>query len=434
VTDRSVPTAVGFTRNRWLLVRLAAQNLGRRRLRALFLGVAVTLAVGVGFASFIAGWALRAGVATSFARMGADLVVVPRGVLVNLTASLLTVEPTDETLDAGTAAALGAIPGVARVAPQRMVRAAAEGRQLNLIAFDPANDFTVLTWLREQRPGRPMKASDLLAGGRLPGRVGETLSVCGRPLEIYGRLGKTSVGPFDESYFVTFAGLDALVAASTVLAPARDRSADHGGHAGHASAPAACVSGFVPGRVTAFLLQLAPNAKSGEARFAIGQLPDVKVVEGNIVLISSRQAVSTLFVGIAVFTALLLLALLILVSLLFSAIVEERSREIGLLRAMGATPNQVMVMILAEAALVTGLGGLAGMAFGASLLFVFARSIGYYFSSLGVPFVWPPAGVLELVGVGAVVFSALLGLIGALLPAWRLRRLEPFALIHAEGR
>src|SRR5437870_3780885 len=63
-------------KDRWLLMRLAAQNVGRRRLRAIFLGIAVMLGVGVAFASFIAGWSLRAGIATSFSRMGADLLVV----------------------------------------------------------------------------------------------------------------------------------------------------------------------------------------------------------------------------------------------------------------------------------------------------------------------------------------------------------------------
>ena len=58
------------------------------------------------------------------------------------------------------------------------------------------------------------------------------------------------------------------------------------------------------------------------------------------------------------------IALLILVSLLFSAIVQERYREVGLLRAMGAQPNQVMTIILAEAAVITALGGLAGLGFG----------------------------------------------------------------------
>ncbi|MEZ5888867.1 MAG: hypothetical protein R3D52_00560 [Xanthobacteraceae bacterium] len=131
--------------DRWLLVRLAAQNVGRRRLRATFLGVAVMLGVGVGFASFVAGWALREGIASNFLRMGADLVVVPRATLVNITASLLTVQPTDATLAADLERKIAAISGVARIAPQRIVPTMVDGQTANLIAFDPARDFSVLT-------------------------------------------------------------------------------------------------------------------------------------------------------------------------------------------------------------------------------------------------------------------------------------------------
>src|SRR4249920_3421074 len=136
----------------WLLIRLAAQNVGRRRLRAIFLSAAVMLGVGIAFASFVAGWALREGMATSFSRMGADLVVVPRATLVNITASLLTVQPTDATLAADIERKIAAIPGVAGVAPQRIVPTLVEGQAANLIAFDPARDFSVLTWIEEHRP------------------------------------------------------------------------------------------------------------------------------------------------------------------------------------------------------------------------------------------------------------------------------------------
>jgi putative ABC transport system permease protein len=187
-------------------------------------------------------------------------------------------------------------------------------------------------------------------------------------------------------------------------------------------------------RVSAFLLQLSPGARLEEVKFGLAQLPGVKVVEGNGVLTSSRQALSTLLIGIAAFTALELIALLILVSLLFSAIVQERYREVGLLRAMGANPNQVMTVILAEAAIITALGGVAGLCFGAAVLLTFARSLGFYFGLLGVPFSWPPLAVLQAGAILAIVFSAMLGLAGALLPAWRVRRMAPYALIQGEGR
>ena len=151
-------------------------------------------------------------------------------------------------------------------------------------------------------------------------------------------------------------------------------------------------------------------------------------------LISSRQALSTLLIGIAAFTAFQLVALLILVSLLFSAIIQERYREVGLLRAMGAKPGQVMAIILAEAAIITGLGGLAGLGFGVAVLLTFARSLGFYFGLIGVPFSWPPFGVLQTAAIVAIAFSAILGLVGAFLPAWRVRRMAPYDLIQAEGR
>jgi putative ABC transport system permease protein len=123
-----------------------------------------------------------------------------------------------------------------------------------------------------------------------------------------------------------------------------------------------------------------------------------------------------------------------LMSLLFSAIVQERYREIGLLRAMGAGPNQVVAIILGEAAITTGLGGLAGVVFGAVLLLAFARSLAFYFGLLGIPFSWPPPSILQAGVVVALAFSGILGVAGAFVPAWRVRRMAPYALIQAEAR
>ena len=142
----------------------------------------------------MAGWALRAGIGVSFARMGADLVVVPPATLVNITSSLLTVQPTDQTLALDLGRQLAAIPGIERVAPQRVVPALVEGRPVNLIAFDPVRDFSVLTWLEEHKPA---PAAGLIAGARQNAALDASLGVCGLPLSVSGRLAVTGVGPFD---------------------------------------------------------------------------------------------------------------------------------------------------------------------------------------------------------------------------------------------
>jgi putative ABC transport system permease protein len=249
------------------------------------------------------------------------------------------------------------------------------------------------------------------------------------PMTIHGRLGKTGVGPFDDSYFLTF---DAL---TQIISICRSSVAGIGGKPdAMRHGDKECPPDLMPGRVSAFLLQLSPSAKIDEVKFAIAHLPDIRIVEGNTVLTTSRRALSTLLIGVVVFAAFQLTGLLILMALLFSAIVQERYREMGLLRAMGAGPDQVMTIILGEAAITTGLGGLAGVIFGAIVLLAFARSLAFYFGLLGIPFSWPAPGILQAGVVVALAFSGILGVAGAFVPAWRVRRMAPFALIQSEAR
>ncbi|WP_036285120.1 FtsX-like permease family protein [Methylocystis sp. ATCC 49242] len=421
------------SRARFLLLRLASQNVARRLLRSVFLGLAIMIAVGVGFSGAILGWSLRDGIVTSFSRMGADLGIVPQGTLVNLTSTLLTVQPTELELDTQLGEALHQIPGVAKVAPQRLVEAGVEGRAIRLIAYDPDADFTVEPWL-PQGQRRSLAPTGLLVGERVTQKPGEALSVCGRTLTIDGRLGHTGVGPVDESYFLTFAGLEQLIDAARQMrpdgAPAPHETGDshHHHHMG-----AECLPDLAPGRVSAFLLQLAPGASLEQARFAIGQIPAIKVVSGNPIFTAARQSLGTLVWGAGAFAALLLMALLFVVSLLFSAIVQERYREIGMLRAMGARPRQIITLTLLEALLITGIGGVAGVVFGISLIFLAARSLGFYFTSLGVPFEGPPDGFIIGAGAASLCFGLMLGLIGALLASRQAMRLEPARMIQMES-
>jgi putative ABC transport system permease protein len=415
--------------DRWLLIRVAAQNVGRRPARTILLGIAVMVNVGIGFASFVIGSALKAGMATSFARMGADLVVVPRGTLVNITSSLLTVQPTDETLDAALEKVLVSIGGVAQVSPQRIVPMLVDGQPANVVAFDPAHDSSILNWL-ESRQDEPLGTGGIIIGGRLRGQRGAQLSVCGLPMTIHGRLGKTGVGPFDDSYFLTFDALAQVISICRSSPAAVGGKPDAMRHGGSKE----CSPDLIPGRVSAFLLQLSRSAKIDEVKFAIAQLPGIRIVEGNAVVTTSRQALSTLLIGVVAFAGFQLTGLLIVMSLLFSALVQERCREIGLLRAMGARPDQVMAIILGEAAITTSMGGLAGVVFGGVLLLAFARSLAFYFGALGIPFSWPAYSIMLAAVVVALISSGILGVAGAFVPACRVRRMAPYALIQAEAR
>jgi putative ABC transport system permease protein len=190
------------------------------------------------------------------------------------------------------AKSLAAIPGVATAAPQRIVLSQIDEHPANLIAFDPAIDFSILPWLGEHLPG-PLTADHVIAGGRVKVRVGDALRLCGKPFVVHGRLEQTGVGPFDQSYFLS---LEALAALSAIIrksgvqngqSPAASANAADGLAAPDpvdrlkAGETNACGADISVDRVSAFLLRLSPDAKLQDVKFAIAQLPGVRIVEGN---------------------------------------------------------------------------------------------------------------------------------------------------------
>ncbi|MGW7447282.1 ABC transporter permease [Kitasatospora sp. NPDC054795] len=93
--------------------------------------------------------------------------------------------------------------------------------------------------------------------------------------------------------------------------------------------------------------------------------------------------------------------------------VLERRHEIGLRRSLGATRGQIRLQFVTESLLLSGLGGLAGVALGAAATYAFAVSG-------GLPWVVPPWAVS-----GGFAATLLIGTVAGLYPAVRASRLSP---------
>ena len=105
--------------------------------------------------------------------------------------------------------------------------------------------------------------------------------------------------------------------------------------------------------------------------------------------------------------------------------VYERTREIGVLRAVGWTRRQVMLMILGETIVVSLLGGLLGIAFGFLMLYA-ARD---FMALIGTNVV----NVRPTLILQAFVVVFILGVVGGISPARRAARLQPIEAIRYEG-
>jgi len=111
----------------------------------------------------------------------------------------------------------------------------------------------------------------------------------------------------------------------------------------------------------------------------------------------------------------------------FYMIVNERQREIGLLRAMGGKKQHIFKLIISEALVISLIGGLIGLVIGAALLFSFKNFI---LSSLRLPYLLPSVKVLIELVSGAIIFSAVTGLLASLMPAISASRMEPYEAIR----
>jgi putative ABC transport system permease protein len=400
------------------MIDLSLHNLGRRKTRTLLLVMAVAISSAIVFAGAVLLRSIDTSMAVGFSRLGADLMVVQADALTNITAALLTVEPTDKTVSADLFDR-SVVPGISRAAAQRVFRAehsgfGSHGDSVDLIGFDQEHDFTIGPWIAE-RLGRPMQPGDVILGARRDLPLGSEIQLFGEPFRVYARLARTGVGTHERGIFMpsdTLIGLGPAIRQHTgTLPPMLD-----------------------PARVSGFLVEVAPGATDLQVKFALlSHFPDIAVVSGASLLTGIRQGLAALFGGMLSLAMAMLASIAIMVSVLFSAIVTERRGELGLLKAIGARRAQIARMIISEAMIATGAGGIIGVVLGVLLLRAFERSLVYHLTEMGVPFLWPEPTYTMLTGIACVLAALLIGAVGAVAPAWRASRRDAYELIRAEG-
>jgi putative ABC transport system permease protein len=152
------------------------------------------------------------------------------------------------------------------------------------------------------------------------------------------------------------------------------------------------------------------------------------------------------FILLAVASISVLVAFIGIMTTMFTAVIE-RTREIGLLKALGFNNRSVLLMFVAESTLIGVVGGLIGAATGVGLGYIMSA----VFSVVSTQNV-QSAGALSTAGsssaatafsgispvftpeliVGAIVMAAAVGAVAGLLPAWRAAKLTPVEALRYE--
>jgi putative ABC transport system permease protein len=340
-------------------------------------------------------------------RLGADVIVVPKDAEMPVQGAILMGTPTKRVMPAADVTLIGTIRGVAVASPQLYLESLANASccsvsSMFVVAYDPATDFTLQPWLEKKLSGR-LSLYEAIGGAYVfapPGEGG--IRLYGSLLKLKGTLGPTGTN-LDQSLFVTFD------TASEVARLSRTRGVK----------PLA----LPKDGVSSVLVKVLPGADPESVALDIAAtVPGVAAIAGPDMFDSYRGQISGLLRGLTIVVALIAALALAVTAFVFSLSAHERRRQIGVLRALGATRRDVLVSLLAEALVLAVAGGVVGAALGALCVFAFRTLL---VSGLGFPFLFPAPLTLAALIAGGLTAALCIVAVAALVPVARISGQEP---------
>jgi len=239
--------------------------------------------------------------------------------------------------------------------------------------------------------------------------VGKSVKINGVSYEIVGVLdaqGQTIIGTPDENVYIP------LTTAQTRLYPARTRRGEHYVSNITAQAVSEDQADTAVAQITTILREQHNIGPGDDDDFRIFSQTDL------LEAVSTVTATLTAFLGAIAAISLMVGGIGIMNIMLVS--VTERTREIGIRKAVGALKRDIMIQFLLESILVSLLGGALGI------------GLGWIMSNVASNLIELTTVIQPTTVALAAGFAAAVGLVFGIYPAWRAASLQPIEALRYE--
>ncbi|KGK89131.1 ABC transporter permease [Desulfosporosinus sp. HMP52] len=378
------------------LTDIALQNLRRRKMRSALLVISVIIGVAAIIFLYSTTQAMKEDVANKLDQYGSNILILP-DTGEALTFGGITVEaPTQvKELDMSLIPLMQTIKNketLATIAPKLLVNTNINGQEILLLGVDFLQEFRLKKWWKVDGLSKNQlpSADEVILGSDVALSLNLTLnqnvSIKGQDFKVAGIIQPTGSAENDQAVFMDLAVLQKLANRPNAISLIE----------------------------TAALCYTCPIEEV--TRQLSDKLPGTKVTALKSTLESRDTTVTKFNLFARSVSLILFLASGLVITITMKSSVEERTREIGILRAIGFRKRHIIQIVLTEAGLLSLLGGLLG--------YLLGMGAAVYFGSAMVK-----AEVLipwqsDLL-VYALSASLLIGLVGSLYPAWKAARLDP---------
>jgi len=389
---------------------MAFRNLRRRPLRTGILVAALSLMVAalVFALSFVT--RVNSSIKLTSDRLGADLLIVPTGARGGAEDILVENRATSFYMNKSFVDRIKKIEGIDKVSAQTylvtLTGLCCSVPSSMVVAFNQETDFIVSPWMKDKL-GRKLRKGEAIVGSESAfninlGLVEMEAKLFGSVFSMVGVLDKTGSG-LDTAVFISDENIAEIV---------KNSDAD-----------------IKPDQISVIFAKL---NKGADPYMVMSEIEN-NIIELDVVmrkdigksLITTLGDISKSFYLTMVLSTVLSL---FLVWAIFTAIANERAREVGIMRALGAKERHVVKLFLFEVLVLGAIGSIVGIVTGTTLTLIMAQSFSIL-KNLPVDLTNFTRTVIAFAGL---LFGTGICVLGALSPVQRLKKLEPLLVIKQE--
>ena len=378
------------------LTDIALQNLSRRKMRSALLVISVIIGVSSIIFLYTTTQAMKEDVANKLDQFGSNILILP-DTGEAMTFGGITVEaPTQiNQLDMSLIPLMKTIKNketLATIAPKLLVDTKIKGQEILLLGVNFPQELHLKKWWKLDGLAKNQipTANEVILGSDAARSLGlspkQTITIKGQDFKVAGVIQPTGSTENDQAVFIDLAVLQKLSNRPNAISLIEAAAFCY-----------TCPIDEVTKQLTAIL-------------------PGTKITALRSTLESRNDTINRFNLFARIVSLILFLASSLVITMTMKSSVEERTREIGILRAIGFRKRHIIQIVLTEAGILSVLGGLLGYLLGMGA----AVSFGSVLVKAQVQIPWQ-SNLL----VYALSASFLIGLLASLHPAWKAAKLDP---------